>query len=57
MSPNLVWTGAAVLLAWLAYRKLPSSWTRGKRLIVAALIWACIETFWVLSQAYEAGRV
>ncbi len=57
MSANVLWSGAVVLLAWLAYRNLPRGWTRGKRLVVAGIIWACIGTIWVLIQAYEDGRV
>jgi len=57
MSPNLLWTGAAIVLACLAYRYLPSGWTRNKRLVVAVIIWACIETILLLVQAYKDGRL
>ena len=57
MSPKLLWTGVAVLLAWLVYRNLPSGWTGNNRLVVAGLIWVCIETILILIRAYEDGRL
>ena len=57
MNPKLLWTGLAVLLAFLAYLNLPSGWTRNKRLVVAGLIWVCIETILILIRAYENGQL
>jgi len=57
VNPKLLWTGLAVLLAFLAYLNLPSGWTRNKRLVVAGLIWVCIETILILIRAYEDGRL
>jgi len=57
MNPNLLWTSAAIVLAFLAYRLLPNGWTPNERLAVACIIWACIEAILLLIQANEDGRL